>query len=541
MSEISDFELRFDPRTIEHLGVKMYSTLPPALAELISNSYDADAGEVKLIFHEQGGSPKSIQIIDDGEGMAAGDIQDRFLVIGRNRRKEDGDQYTKTHHRLPTGKKGLGKLALFGLAKTITITTRREGKENKFELDWDILINSSGVYNPKTILVDGPTEKSGGTIIRLSNLKRTSPFDLTGLANSLSKIFIVDDDFKIVLESTDGERIIVSNERRYSLLEKQFEWDASSWVPDGSEYEGKITGKIFTGKTPISPSSGLRGVTLFSRGKLVNAPEYFSNSASSHFFQYLTGWISVDFIDLLDEDVISTNRQAINWEHEEMTKLRKFLSGVISQVNSEWRAKRKEAKQQELNAVTGIDTDKWLSTLPDDVREHTNQIVETLGGEDALQKFTPIIKALHEIIPEYPQLHWRHLHEQLRDRIKNYYENKQYGDAADQGTKIYCEVIRSITGLSEDGTDLTGKVFGGLPGKTPIVKLADLSHVTGQNIQNGQEALSRGLITGFRNPISHAPIDSVVPNTFSELDCLNILSLISYLLTRLDNAEIDES
>ena len=84
-------------------------------------------------------------------------------------------------------------------------------------------------------------------------------------------------------------------------------------MPEGSDYEGKITGKIYTGKTPISPSSGLRGVTLFSRGKMVNAPEYFSNSASSHFFQYLTGWLSVDFIDLLEEDVISTNRQAINW------------------------------------------------------------------------------------------------------------------------------------------------------------------------------------------------------------------------------------
>lgn len=540
MTESKKFELKFDPRTIEHLGVKMYSTLPPALAELISNSYDADANEVNLIFHEQGGSPKTIQIIDDGEGMTAEDIQDHFLVIGRNRRKEDGDGYTRTHHRLPTGKKGLGKLALFGLAKTITITTRREGKESKFELDWNSLITATGVYNPETILVDEPTDRKDGTVIRLSNLKRTSPFDMEGLANSLSKIFIVDDDFKIILQSSDGTKLIVNNARRYSLLVKQFEWDASSFVPEGSDYEGKITGKIYTGITPISPSSGLRGVTLFSRGKMVNAPEYFSNSASSHFFQYLTGWLSVDFIDLLEEDVISTNRQAINWEHEEMAKLRKFLSGVISQVNSEWRAKRKEAKKDELNAATGIDTEKWLATLPDDVREHTNQIVETLGGEDALQKFTPVIKALHQIIPEYPQLHWRHLHDELRDRIKNYYENEQYGEAADQGTKIYCEVIRKLTGLTDDGTDLTGKVFGGLPANTPIIKLADLSHETGQNIQKGQEALSRGLITGFRNPVSHAPIDTVVPNTFTELDCLNILSLISYLLSRLDGAEIDE-
>lgn len=48
MSEV--LKMTFDPKTIEHLGVKMYSTLPPALAELISNAYDADAGKVILEF-----------------------------------------------------------------------------------------------------------------------------------------------------------------------------------------------------------------------------------------------------------------------------------------------------------------------------------------------------------------------------------------------------------------------------------------------------------------------------------------------------------
>ncbi len=534
MNDMAPFKMTFDPRTIEHLGVKMYSTLPPALAELISNSYDADASEVSLIFHEQNSAPESIQIIDNGEGMLAADIQNRFLVIGRNRRKEDGDDLSAKFHRLPTGKKGLGKLALFGLAKTITITTRREGKESQFELDWDSLIQSSSVYNPKTMFVDQPSDKPDGTVIRLSRLKRVSPFDIEGLANSLSKIFIVDDDFNITLESTAGERLVVNNARRYSLLKKQFEWDAALLIPSGSAYEGKIFGSLYTGQTPIQPSSGLRGITLFSRGKLVNAPEYFSNSASSHFFQYLTGWLSVDFIDLLDEDVISTNRQAINWEHEEMDGLRKFLSGVVSQVSKDWRAKRKELKKEELESVTGIDTEKWLSTLPDDVREQTNQIVETLGGEDALEKYTPVINALHNIIPEYPQLHWRHLHDNLKDRIKDYYTNQQYGEAADQGTKIYCEVIRALTELPDDGTDLTGKAFG----SNALIKVADTSDESGENIQKGQEALSRGLIIGFRNPVSHAPIDSVVPSKFSELDCLNILSLISYLLTRLDNATV---
>lgn len=529
------FDLRFDPKTIEHLGVKMYSTLPPALAELISNSYDADASKVKLTFRERNGKPDSIEVIDDGQGMTADDVQERFLVIGRNRRREDGDKPTENFKRLPIGKKGLGKLALFGLANTITIRTRKKGKECEFELDWGNLIASSGAYNPKTISFNQFTTEKDGTFIKLSNLKRVSPFDIEGLANSLSRLFIVDSNFQIILESPNGEQLVVDNALRYSQLTAQFEWDVATLIPAGNGFEGKIVGKIYTAESPISPSSGLRGITLFSRGKMVNAPEYFSSSTSSHFYQYVTGWLSVDFIDLIEEDVISTNRQAINWEHEEMSKLRSVLSKMISQVNTEWRVKRKEVKDKELRDKTGIDTQKWLSTLPEDVRGHTNKIVEALGGEDALQTFTPVIKALHEIIPEYPLLHWRHLHDKLRDRIKSHYESCQYGQAADEGTKIYCELIRKLTGLDEDGTELTGNSFGG---KSPRIRVTDLSSETGRNIQKGQEALSRGLIEGFRNPVSHAPMDSVVPGTFSELDCLNILSLISYLLARVDNAKI---
>ena len=115
--------LKFEPKTIEHLGVKMYATLPPALAELISNSYDADASEVLVMFNEKNGSPVSITVQDNGCGMSFNDIQEKFLAIGRDRRQTDGDIPSPKYGRLPTGKKGLGKLALFGIAKEITIDT----------------------------------------------------------------------------------------------------------------------------------------------------------------------------------------------------------------------------------------------------------------------------------------------------------------------------------------------------------------------------------------------------------------------------------
>ena len=79
-------ELKFDPNTIEHLGVSLYSQLPSVLAELISNSWDADANAIDISFIDKEGN-KEIHLSDDGEGMTLSELNDNYLVIGRNRRK----------------------------------------------------------------------------------------------------------------------------------------------------------------------------------------------------------------------------------------------------------------------------------------------------------------------------------------------------------------------------------------------------------------------------------------------------------------------
>lgn len=533
--------LKFDPKTIEHLGVKMYSTLPPALAELISNSYDADAGEVSIEFLEQNGSPIAITIHDNGTGMSQADIQEKFLVIGRDRRAADGDKPSLQYARLPTGKKGLGKLALFGLAKEVTVDTVKDGLRNRFKLDWDDLLASSDVYNPKVDIVDEKTDRTRGTIIQLSDLKRKSSFDLEAIADSLSRIFIVDNKFQIKLKDSNGKEVVVSNDRRYSNIEQQFTWEQSDLVREDHAYFGKIEVHLITAATPIPPSSGLRGIALFSRGKLVNAPEYFSDSTSSHFYQYLTGWIKADFIDLLDEDVISTNRQAVNWEHPEMADFRVYLSTMIAEAGQDWRKRRANKKDDDVKLVTGIDTQHWFSTLPDDVRDSVESIVKKMGAsEEVSETFAPVVQALYAIVPEYPLLHWRHLHQSIKDGVFEYYKNQQYGHAADQGTKLYATQIRRLSSQDKDGFELANlfamtfdsksKVFT----KKPTIPVNDLSTESLRNIQEGQGHFIRGLMQGFRNPINHAPMSEVVPNVVSEIDCLNILSLISYLAGNLD-------
>lgn len=541
-----DYELKFDPKTIEHLGVKMYSTLPPALSELISNAYDADASSVEVTFHEHNSSPVSITVKDNGCGMTAHDIQDRFLVIGRNRRAEDGDTPSEKYERMPTGKKGLGKLALFGLAKKIVLSTVKDKKRNRFELDWNKLLDSGSVYKPGSDIDDEDVDKENGTEITLRDLKRKSAFNLESLADSLSKIFIVDDEFKIILKKTDGHTVEVTNERRYKQIEQEFIWSKADIDCEKFEYIKGIEFNLITAKTPIKPSSGLRGITVFSRGKLVNSPEYFSDSTSSHFYQYLTGWITADFIDLLDEDVISTNRQAINWENEEMIELRIWLSNLVSKVGISWREKKKKKKDDNFKKKTGIDKDNWFATLPDNIKKPVEMIVNTLSKDEGVDdSFNPVVSAVYELAPEFPNLHWRHLHPEIREASENGYVNKDYYTAFLEAIKRYANRAREYSGVNnERDFDLMGQIFG--PEEEKALKVAigyvrangtDFAGNTINNIEGAQRKLSQGVVEGGRNVVAHEEaIDLSTSGLFSEKDCLDLLSLISHLMCRIEDA-----
>ena len=98
---MNELEITFDINTIDHLGVKLYSTIPPMIAELVSNAWDADAKNVYIEFTD--GDEKAITVRDDGIGMSFDDLNNQFLKIGRNRRVEKRDDTTAG------GRKILGK------------------------------------------------------------------------------------------------------------------------------------------------------------------------------------------------------------------------------------------------------------------------------------------------------------------------------------------------------------------------------------------------------------------------------------------------
>jgi len=537
--------MSFDPKTIEHLGIKMYSQLPNAIAELIANGYDACASEV-FIYLLDNDEEKKIIVSDNGDGMTFEEVNNKFLVIGRNRREEGYD--ISSCKRIVTGKKGLGKLAFFGIGENITIKTCKDGKRTTFILDWDELLHTEGEpYKPKYTIENCEKAEKGTTII-LSKLKRKSEFNIQALSKSLAKLFNFPDDFIVFLQLNDSEIIEITNKLKYEGIKEEFEWPLSDWLKDKGindyeEYEN-IKGKIITTEKPLKP--GLRGITLFANGRMVNSPEFFGSSESSHFFSYTSGWLDVDFVDNWEQDVISTNRQSLDWENQKTSELRMFLTKVLTEIHKDWREKRKNKKRKSINEKTIVNIEDWYSKTPESIQTKIEPLIEKIVEDSELSESdtNSIVTTLNQLLPEYTYYHYRYIHPEIAEVSKNYYEQKNYYGAVLEAIKRYVNKVREKSETDkENELDIVSSIFG----KNGVLKTVekykrpngeDFKDSTKENIEEGQKFLSMGIVKGARHPVAHEEIEDLRESgMFSEKDCLDVLSIVSHLMKRLDDSE----
>lgn len=382
--EQTSLELSFDPKTIQHLGVSLYSQLPSVLSELVSNSWDADAENVIISFNND--NEKEIIYLDDGHGMTFDELNDKYLVIGRNRREE---MTLSPKGRKPIGKKGLGKLSVFGICDIVTVISVKNELKNSFTMDLkEILSSSSGKYTPVVNIKNQPTQEASSTKIILKKIRRKTDFDTVGIAISLAKKFTIFDKLKVVLEDSnikkngslileDG-KLLITNELKLQGLNVQFSWDFPETTLVTYKYDKKalITGKIITTKTPIS-SQDMRGIYLTSRGKIVNQAEFYGARDNDQFHTYVTGYLAIDFIDDEDEDLISTDRHSLNWENDLTKELKEYLQEVIKKLNGEWRKKRGEERSKEL-AKQNVNVTEFVDNLPSYQRDLGKKIIDPI-------------------------------------------------------------------------------------------------------------------------------------------------------------------
>lgn len=417
--ENDGFKIKFDKNTIDHLGIKLYSSFPPVMAELISNSYDADAENVEIRINYD---EKVVTVIDDGNGMNHDELNQNFLVIGRNRRKTEGTGFSRVKNRKVTGKKGLGKLAVFGIAKTIEVYSVKNGLKNAFSINYDDMKAENEVeYKPKVICENENTDDKSGTIIKIREIKQSTIMGIEDLAYNLSRRFSFYDvqfEVKLIDENAKQEQPITKS-IYFEKLEKEFEWkfpeDFTNDINSVEEFKRLnkhgITGRIYTKSTPLRKKDS--GFLLYVRNKLASENVFFDDRANDTFNSYVTGFFNIDFIDDSDEeDYISTARQSILWEENENTiQLKHDLNKLVSRISSLWRESRKKKKEElitldesffkgltpaEIRSIKNVkDTLLTNSTEIDDI-ESIKRVLDSLKNLYKFESFQAYIENLKE-------------------------------------------------------------------------------------------------------------------------------------------------
>lgn len=155
-------------RTVELLGRKQIRDSVTAIAELMKNSYDADAPTLRVEFNTLSQSPRVV-IADSGTGMSQDKIENNWLVLGTN---------SKTHRRVRMtdsgrplmGAKGIGRLAAAAVGRQLWMFTKTvDSMWNIVYIHWGLFENPRLAIHEITVPTrfDVPTDE---LLLRFSDI-----------------------------------------------------------------------------------------------------------------------------------------------------------------------------------------------------------------------------------------------------------------------------------------------------------------------------------------------------------------------------------
>ncbi len=382
------FRMTFEPMTIEHLGLNLYSTLPPVLGELVSNAFDAESSKVEISLPTGEITPATEVIVRDyGHGMSPDALQDEYLPIGRNRRGEDNrNVMSKTGQRYVTGRKGLGKLSAFGIAEELEVRSVSGGEA------WTLRLNYLGMkawakahpkedYEP--IVVNdrtGNTKDPDGVEIRLRGLRRKNKISEDIVRHGLAqRLDMIGPKFKVIINSNEikpGER-----QRRADCLPDLL-WEIDE-TPSGNTLSTAHKVRGWIGFVRGAKATG-RGVDIFAHGKAAELGSFFnlSSTHAQYARAYIIGEVNADFLDE-DEDLISTARNSVVWEHPTAQALQGWGQTLLRWAFDQWVAKRKKEKEEEITREAGFD--KWLETRTPAEQTAARKMLKILVDDETVE------------------------------------------------------------------------------------------------------------------------------------------------------------
>jgi hypothetical protein len=325
---------RFSPRILDHLGVAAYNSLQKCLSELAVNAYDADATELAISLPDTIDESASIELLDNGLGMTADDIIEKFLFIGRNKREEG--QRTPSG-RLIIGSKGIGKLAGFGIAATVEVITWRDGLLSTVRIDRESLEDLEALSEHPFQISTSPTELPHGTKIRLLKLSTDLHLPSTDLIRRHLYKALPKGDLRIVVNDVECTAEDIAGERHT--------------FSETIKGVGEVSGFYIVANTrPPSP-----GLAVRVRGRVVKEPSLFGLDTRAHGFftvEKIVGEVSAEFLDsegdgLQAGELINTTRDGFLEDSPIVAKFdewaQNFLRKVIQGVDESEMRRRTDA------------------------------------------------------------------------------------------------------------------------------------------------------------------------------------------------------
>lgn len=357
------FTLKFQTGTIKHLGLQMYSTLPPVLGELVANAWDADSPRISIRIPETRFTDESEIVVRDwGHGMTENQVENQYLEIGRDRREEEETDLTPGRPaqgnepeilpRHVMGRKGIGKFSPFGIAKEIEVETVRNGETSRFVMDYDKIMNEKGgEIQFDNLPATGEVSEGTRVILRRLQRYRTQAPSIKQLRRGIARRFsVITNGLEVIV---NGDPITIEDRDLRLSLAKDADGEKYLWEFDNVEVQ-EGTGWAVSGwigalsRTDESGDGIQRGVAIMARGKLVQDPWVFDATVGQQYaLSYLVGELTAEFVDA-EEDTIATSRNTLVWDTEANRALKEWGQNQVNTIAREWAERRKRDNEQQL-------------------------------------------------------------------------------------------------------------------------------------------------------------------------------------------------
>ena len=264
-TKLKEINFTVDAELLRELGERLVGRQYIALAELIKNSYDADATKVEIKIRDD-----LIEVSDNGHGMTGEDFRRRWMRVGSTHKTKQAR--SPELGRSLTGSKGVGRLAVQFLASEIELcsvpkSNRLPKGETPSELfalvDWDTAVQAGELTRAVALYdfrkpddVIFPQGASHGTKVKLQRLKHewtANEFEelareiwfLQPPFRSLAKIGTNGSgDFEVHVDASDSEVAELFNSQMARIVDLYSSRLVGKLILDDREDEPIKTGRV---------------------------------------------------------------------------------------------------------------------------------------------------------------------------------------------------------------------------------------------------------------------------------------------------------